>query len=216
MSSVVMIRAVAASLVLGWAGAAIAAPVSSFFDTDSESWTAIGDFAVPSTWTNTLGNPSGSIYVIDQAVGGTWSFVAPAKFLGNQSGTYGGTFSYDLRITASDSSPWGWPMVSITGSGVTLNWNGAWPAVNVWNHYDVTMNPAGGWIKASDSTTPSAVEFASVLSNLSSLLIRGEFMTGADTGYLDNTVLTPEPASLMLASVGIGLGLLRSRRIRHA
>ncbi|MFA7235621.1 MAG: laminin B domain-containing protein [Phycisphaeraceae bacterium] len=216
MSSVVMIRAVAASLVLGWTGAVFAAPVSSYFDTDKEDWTTGGDFAAPSTWTNALGNPVGAIYATDDTQGGTWSFVAPAKFLGNQSGAYGGTFSYDLRITASDSTPWAWPMVSITGSGVTLNWNGAWPDANVWNHYDVPLNPAGGWIKASDSTTPNAAEFASVLSNLSSLLIRGEFMTGSDTGYLDNAVLTPEPASLMLASVGIGLGLLRSRRIRHA
>lgn len=216
MSTVVMLRAVAASLLLGWVGAAIAAPVSSDFDTDSESWTAIGDFAVPATWTNTLGNPIGSIYVVDQAVGGTWAFAAPAKFQGDQSDAYGGTLSYDLRITASDSLPWAWPMLSITGGGVTLNWNGAWPDVNVWNHYEILMSEAGGWIKASDSTTPSTGEFKSVLSDLSSLRIRGEFMTGNDTGYLDNVVLIPEPASLMLASVGIGLGLLRSRRIPHA
>jgi hypothetical protein len=57
-----------------------------------------------------------------------------------------------------------------------------------------------------------------VLSDLTSLRVRGEFNTGPDLAFLDNVVLSaasaaPEPATLALVGLGLaGLGFSRRKQ----
>jgi hypothetical protein len=56
-----------------------------------------------------------------------------------------------------------------------------------------------------------------VLSSITSLRIRAEFQTGADTGHLDNVSLVPEPQGALLLAGGISalLCLHRARRSKR-
>jgi hypothetical protein len=146
---------------------------------------------------------------IDDASGGTWSFVAPAKFLGNKAAAYGAALSYDINISARDSVPWAWPDVELVGAGITLDRYLAAPTAGVWTHYDVPL-AAGAWQK-SGGVVATEAEMRAVLANLTYLSIRAEYLTGADQAYLDNVVMTPEPATLSLLALG-GLGALLRRR----
>jgi len=184
-----------------------AAPVESRFDTDGEGWTVIGDVH-GATWLATEGLPPGCFKAIDDTTGLTWYFVAPAKFLGDQSAAYGDTLSYDLWISARDATPGASPWVSISGGGLRLDWSGAFPTLQQWTHYEATLMPAGGWMIGDNPATEA--EMQQVLANVTSLQIRGEFMTGADFAYLDNVVLVPEAEAAVLLLLA-GVVLLRRR-----
>jgi len=194
--------------VLSLSAAAQAAPVLSSFDTDGEGWSATGDVH-GETWLATEGQPPGCFKAIDDTLGDTWAFVAPAKFLGDQSNAYGDALSYDLWISARDPAPWAYPWIALIGGGMELDWSGALPAVQAWNHYEASLTTAGGWKVGGVPATETQMQ--TVLSNLTAMRIRGEFLTGSDYGYIDNVSLVPEPATLALIVAG-AMAILRRRR----
>jgi hypothetical protein len=185
----------------------------SYFNIDAEDWAVIDwpDIQVgPAAWTGSTGNPGGSIFPNDPDTGDRY-FSAPAKFLGDKSAAYGGTLTYDMLVTDSDTPPWDQPFISITGGNMTLNWTAAaWPVVNAWNTYEVRLDETGGWTRSSDNSTPTASEFASVLSSLSALIVRGEFRSGTNRGYLDNVVLASDISILTVTKAGAGRGTVTS------
>lgn len=147
-----------------------AAPIaSSTFDTDSEGWSATGDVH-GFQWRPDVGSPPGSIFGIDDVTGDTWAFVAPAKFLGNKAAAYGAALSYDINISARDSSPWVWPDVELVGAGITLNWYHAAPPAGVWTRYDVPL--VAGACQRSDGGVATESEVRAVLANLTYLSIQ--------------------------------------------
>ena len=63
---------------------------TSTFDTGIDGWGLSGDSTTTApTFIATGGNPGGYIHGIDQVDGGTWYFVAPSKFLGDDTAAYG-------------------------------------------------------------------------------------------------------------------------------
>ena len=188
------------------------------FSVNDEGWRLIGDAstAVP-TYVSTGGNPGGFVRGFDQVVGGVWSWLAPAKFLGNDSAAYGQPLTYDLRMRGSgplfeDSD------IVLTGAGLTLHFDTSpVPADVPWTSYSILLSESAGW-KVGSLAGPLATQsqVLAVLSDLTSLRIRGEFITGSDNGDLDNVVLNatsvPEPNSLVLISLGL-LGLLSRRHV---
>jgi hypothetical protein len=180
----------------------------STFDTNDEGWSVTGDVH-GFQWQSGIGNPPGSVLGIDDVLGDTWGFLAPSKFLGNQGAAYGNTLSYDIKITASETSPWLSPDISLTGGGLTINLYEQSPVVNVWTSYEVLLTELAGW-KKSDDTIPTAAEMEQVLGNLTRLYIRAEYKSGADQANLDNVVLTPQPATMCLFGLG-ALSLLRRK-----
>ena len=81
-----------------------------------------------------------------------------------------------------------------------------------WVSYSVDLTVVAGWQKVASRTsvsgTPaSAVEIASVLGDLDSLLIRGEFISGSDQGRLDNVTLSavPLPAAFWPLAAGTAI-----------
>jgi Laminin B (Domain IV) len=174
---------------------------SSGFDVDADGWTVVGDAQgsnIKPDFNGTGGNPDGLISAKDNTVGGTYYFVAPEKYLGDVTVTYGKHLTFDLKTTALNS-PFKAYGVMLAGAGTTIVTFLAYDPdpVNTWKSYSIALDPSAGWklvpntgIKAESdlSSAPAASErdLRTVLGALNTLRIRGEFNTGPDTGALDN------------------------------
>jgi len=198
--------------------------VQSDFSSTTEGWLLAGDSTTAQpTFVATGGNPGGMANGTDAVTGGTWYWQAPSKFLGNESAAYGYNLSYDERMRGSG------PLFSdhdilLTGSSVTLYYDfigtsSLVPKDQIWTTYNIPLTESG-WKNLSNNQAATQSQFASVLSSLTQLRIRGEFITGPDNGDLDNVVLNgavpfqvPEPGSLALLALG-WLGMMASRRSR--
>jgi len=205
---------------------AIAITVSSTFDTDDDDWLAVGDSQSSTpTYLSTEGNPGGTIQVDDNVVGGVWYYQAPDKFLNDKSLAYNQTLTFDLwqKHYAStmlfESSD-----VVLKGAGLILTIDaGAYPTLwETWTGYSVPLKEGVGWMKVTAQTSlvgtvATQAEIQAVLASLDQLLIRGEFITGADTGRLDNVNmnLVPIPPALWLFGSGL-LGLVGIARRKKA
>lgn len=179
--------------VLGPLGAASAATlVASTFTANADGWSVLGDSAAPATWVSSGGHPGGFIQVDDTVSGGVMYWVAPAKLLGDQSAAYSGRLRFDLR--QSDlSSQFDADDVVVEGGGLTLVYDTAANPGTTFTRYSVPLTPVG-WHKATlAGPRPSVAEVKTVLASITSLRIRAEFRTGADTDAIDTVVMTAPP-----------------------
>ncbi len=166
---------------------------TSTFDTNNEGWTTFGDATSPNAaWHATGGNPGGHIRATDLSTGGTWHFVAPAKFRGNKCDAYGTFLRYDQftsDTTNEDQYP-DRPDVILFGGGLTLVFNNSENPNLTWTHYDVLLREDAGWrINNINGAVPTEAQFRAALSDISALRIRGEYRPLDDMGGLDNVVL---------------------------
>ena len=163
--------------------------LESTFDMGSDMWQVVGDAegggGAPD-YVTTGGNPGGYISADDDAAGGTWYWSAPLKFLGNQSGAYGKTLSFDLK-QSSTSSQFDNTDLIIEGNGITLALDLSSNPDTDWTAYSVRLDTSSDWKHDSlEGATASAEEIKMVLGSLDRLWIRGEYVDGRDTGGLDN------------------------------
>lgn len=190
-----------------------AAAATSTFDLDAEGWTAAGDIEGPLTWLDGGGNPGGHVQIDDLTIGGVTFFVAPAKFLGNQSAAAGSLLRFDLKqVYPGGANQFNDEDVILRGSGLTLVYNTASnPTNGAWTSYAVPLSAAGWKLNTLNGAAATEGQFAAVLSNLTGLTIRAEYQTGPDVGHLDNVALVPEPGAwaLLLAGLGVVGGLAR-------
>lgn len=164
----------------------------STFDTDNEGWTCDGDPESNSAyWFVFGGNPGGYIKMVDASTGGTWYFVAPPKFRGPKCDAYGKFIRYD-QWASNTSNPNTRPDVVLSGNGLTLVFDHPVQPGTGWTHYDLFLREDAGW-RLNDPATgpvPTQAQFKSVLSNITSFRIRGEYHHFAvDEGALDNVRL---------------------------
>lgn len=172
-------------------------PIQSDFATDADGWQIFGDAqgssAAP-TWVASGGAPGGYIQAQDDVTGGVWYFEAPAAFLGDRSGAYGGELAFDLRqsstssqFDASDVELVG----TVNGATVTLVYDTAANPETSWTSYQVPLDATAGWtVDTVDGAAATEAQLRAVLGDLEQLLIRGEYREGADTGGLDNPTLS--------------------------
>lgn len=195
-----------------------AAAAVSTFDTDAEGWYAQGDSQGPLAWVATGGQPGGHVQIDDLTTGGVTYFMAPAKFLGNQSGAYGSLLRFDLmQVYPGGANQFNAVDVGLQGGGLSLVYDtAANPANGSWTAYAVPLT-AGAWhVSALNGAVASEAQLRAALASLSALAIRAEYQTGADVGHLDNVSLVPEPApSVMLLGGLAALGGLAHRRGRR-
>jgi hypothetical protein len=183
------------------------------FSVEDEGWRLTGDStsALPAYFSSG-GNTGGFVRGQDSVVGGVWYWQAPSKFLGDDSAAYGEFLTYDLRMRGTgplfDDSD-----VILTGAGLSLHFDtSSVPQDGPWTSYTVLLSETAGWrVGSLAGALANQSQFLAVLADLSSLRIRGEFITGPDNGDLDNVVLhanaVPEPISLSLFAIGV-LGVL--------
>ena len=85
--------------------AAYASLVKSTFDVDADGWRVSEFFSASGTsiptYVATGGNPGGFIRTTD--IYGWNAYLAPSKFLGDQSAACGGSLEFDLRILTTDN-----------------------------------------------------------------------------------------------------------------
>jgi hypothetical protein len=170
--------------------------VLSDFQENDEGWTVVGDAqgtSVIPDWKWDADNGNGYISAKDDVVGGHWYWKAPQKFLGDMSGAYGYTLTYSLRQSNIDRQWIIAPHVILSGSGVRLVHDTSFNPGTAWTDYSVEIHEWKWRINSLDGDFTDKSILNTVISDLDSFLIRGEFRDGADTGDLDHVVLRYDP-----------------------
>jgi len=161
--------------------------VSSTFDADTEGWKQTHDGIYPA-WDKTQGNPAGSFLVRDGQRGGQFRYAAPEKFLGDKSGCYGWELNFDLQMSSggtwySDAAD----HVMISDGTLTLRADaGKSPSrFGGWASYSVPIKESA-WVNIATNAVATEKEMQTVLGNLTTLTIRGEYSGANTNGWLDN------------------------------
>lgn len=210
-----------------------AAAVSSSFDTDADGWTATA-FADTSTiftspplqsgiapdFNAAGGNPAGFISVVDPDSGWTY-FVAPSKFLGDQSDKLGGTLTFALQQHFENGSIIAVPATVALRSGslVLVHLAGTVPASTPdWTDFGVGLEAAHWRVGTAGGAVATDVEFAQALSALDGLFISAEFVTPIVevTGLDSVNLVAPVPLPAAVWGFTGALGVLGLRRRRRA
>jgi hypothetical protein len=198
-------------------GPVASAQITSTFDAGDEGWSTINDTS-SFGFDSTIGNPPGSIVGVDRVAGDIWYFSAPAAYLGDRSGSFGLSLSWDILGVTGNQALGGdrADVFLVSGStliGLDLD---VTPSTTEFTSVTATLDGVGWEFVSStngatNGTAVDAATFQSVLSNLDGLFIRGEYTDGSDSAALDNVVLeVPTPAGAMvLASAGLVVGRRR-------
>lgn len=175
----------------GVAGAPSLPSVKAFDDfvASAEGWTITGDDVtkVPK-YSSTGGNPNGQINATDGGTG-VYFFTAPKKYQGDLSGFYGGELHYDIKLSVA-TPIFEYADIELTGgNGVTLAYDYPTNPGVAWKRISVVLSEKGWKVTTITGAAATAVQFLTVLKNVARLRIRGEFIDGNDTAYLDNVFL---------------------------
>lgn len=192
--------------------------IESHFDTNAQGWGVSGD-ATAFTWVSTGGNPGGFVRATDIVASNTWFFVAGSQYYGDRSHYYGGTLSFDLKQFNAIDAQYDDRDIILTGGGKTLIFNTATNPGSDWTSYLVNLVEPGWTTGSLAGPATTSADFQTVLANLTSIQIRGEYRSGADSAGLDNVVLfTTQSSAVPLPAAALGgvtllggLGLSRSR-----
>jgi Laminin B (Domain IV) len=208
-------------------------PQASTFDTNAEGW-LVGDFynrpdlpdPVSPTYSSTGGNPGGYINWsqppehLEQ-----WSaFMAPAKFLGDMSGYYGGTLQFDLRYSGQSQQGGEIELQdsvvlegNVEGVPTQIRYRKDKPTDNAgWSTFTIPLIVDGstsgsGWYNITEPDNPWELDphspanettLRSILQNLTALRIDADWSTKKDIADLDNVRLVrktmPVPVVILL------------------
>ena len=162
------------------------------FDTDYEGWRIQGDAQGGSGMPDyhpSGGHPGGYLSATDDVAGGTWYWQAPGKYLGDISASYGQNLKFDLKQSGLNNQYDNYDLI-LQGTSFNLVFNTPNNPDTTWTSYSIALTENAGWYRG-DTTGPFAThsEFMEVISNLQNLYIRGEFIVGDDSGYIDNVSL---------------------------
>ena len=134
------------------------------------------------------GHPGGCITGVDEALGETWYFHAPATVLQQLPGAVNGTIGFSFRQSGTAMSLIDDDVV-IMGPAGRLSYRFPTPPGTDWRDYSVRLSASEGWTWNWNARATQA-QLESVLAAPTRLEIRGEYVTGDDEGSLDNFVLT--------------------------
>ena len=168
-------------------------PVSTF-DTNSEGWRATEDVLF-FEYVRSNDSPGGFIRVADMSTGATMYWVAPPKFLGDQSKFYNGTFEFEQRQSTVSRQVTSTQDVILEGDILKLTFDVPNNPGSEWTKVSIPLNETAGWVKA-DGKAPTQIEMLQVLGNILKISMRAEYTTDAETDDLDNvSFVEPERTS---------------------
>jgi len=180
----------------------VATPILSQFEGGTEGWTVStknmgANFATLEPAEDLLGfniaggNAGAYIEAVD-GVESSW-FVAPEKYLGDQSGMLGGRLEYATRQLSGTNLAVGTDHeVALVGKDITLvaELDSNNTVGSTWERVAVDLN-AEDWLIDGTSTAPTQAQLLAVLSDLNGLYIRAEYRFGTDNVGLDEVRLAP-------------------------
>ncbi len=204
-----------AALVAGLMVSQVQADVISTFDTDTDGWFKLpgSDAGSSVQWVSTGGNPDGFLQYNEVGSGFLDFVAAPAKFLGNKAGYYGGTLSFDIKTNTLSSPTNRNDQVKLIGDGIELRFELPNPSpLNEWHARSIDLVETAGWINTGDNQPPSQTEMLSVLGNLTALHLLTDYRSGTEKPSYDNIKLVPEPTTAALIGMVSPLALIRRRR----
>lgn len=177
---------------LGCSG--IPSKASTLFEGDDEGWLISGntDSTRPS-FRAMGGNPGGQICATDADPREFFYFVAPPKYLGAVSETFGKVLSFEININQMFNLQRGRDLV-LNGSGLSLvkNFNNS-PGTD-WTPRRVLLDGTSGWVVEDSGQPATDDDVRTVLRNLTAIRIRGEFVDGPqDTACIDNVYFGAPP-----------------------
>jgi len=183
----------------------LVAQIKSDFTANADGWTAPNSSTGLISYNGTGGNSGGYVSAVSVNIvlgAGTLPvplyFVAPAKFMGNQSSYMNGTILFDLQQSSTGGTAVQMAEVSISNGTTTLYYYPATPfapaVTPAWSSHSVSLNENSGYWKTADASTATSAtdaQIAAVLTSLNSLQIRGRFRSTVTTGGMDNVILMP-------------------------
>ena len=165
------------------------AVVSSDFSSGLDNWVAEGDCTY--LWSATGGNPSGYFKIEDDATGDINKAYAPSKFLGDWSAVTNGDYiSADIYLSTalSDYIETGNYLFKISGPGGTaIAIQNPEPVPFSWINYFVNMD--------ADSWSVVTGDWSSILEDVQSFSVTGEFIDGDEMDKIDNVFLSFSPVN---------------------
>ena len=183
----------------------------SSFDNSDEGWLVAGDgaSAVPS-FSPSDGNPGGHIFIDDGATGGVFYWDAPQQFLGDKSNTT--NLVFDLA-TSQTNAQFDDEDILIEGGGLTIAFDTeSNPGVD-FTSYNIALDDSAPWrLDNLNGQLATNAQIQQVLSDVTRLQIRGEFIIGFETGRLDNVglLLQEPPTNVLSQTFNNELDFLRS------
>ncbi len=168
--------------------------VQSTFNSDIDGWSFAGDVQAFG-WQGSGGNKGGWLEAVDTSADDTWYFVAPDEFLGDKAGFYDGEISFELKQSTL-ANQFDDEDVIMEGGGKRLVLDLTGNPGLAFTQFSVSLNEAPNWrLGRLDGPAATEADIRAVLSDMTGLQIRGEYVDGDDAGGLDNVVLeAPEGA----------------------
>ena len=215
------IQMIAAGCLLA-SGMAAAAPMASF-DSDNQGWSVV-DFLTQHAYLapTALGGAQyqagngGYVDFVDPS-NGSFFFAASSAFLGDLGSYFGGTLSYQQKLTTpSGFGSWtGDADVVLISGGQIYTYQHANRPGSDWTSFAVSLD-GNGWRKGTPfGAAVSGSEFQGALGNVSALYLNGEHVAGVvETTALDNVALhaVPEPETYAMLLAGLGVMAVAVRR----
>ena len=159
------------------------------FTDSADGWIVSGDTRPEEAlFSRTGGHPGGCITGVDEALGETWYFLAPAAVLQQLPKAVNGTISYSLKQSGAIIGLFDDDVV-VLGRAGRLSYRFAAGPGTEWTDFSVKLSAGQGW-KWNWNQTATQAQIEAVLAAPTLLQVRGEYVTGDDMGSLDNFVLT--------------------------
>ena len=166
--------------------------VTNDFSDSAQGWIISGDTQTAHpVFSPSGGHPGGCITGVDEALGETWYFHAPATVVQQLPAAVNGAISFSFKQSGTSVSLIDDDIV-ITGPAGRLSYRFPTGPGTDWRDYTVRLSASEGWTWNWNARA-TQTQLESVLSGATRLEIRGEYVTGDDEGSLDNFVLMAAP-----------------------
>jgi hypothetical protein len=178
--------------ILVFVSSPVAGQVSTTFDADLDGWLVTGDNSTQ--WQATGGNPDGCLDVNDLATGQLNWAIAPSRYHGDWTGaTTADSISVDYLLDRLSGSFLSNPTFILSGPGGRAESAEITPPELVWTTSTVTLDP--------NEWTVTSGDWASLMANVTSVRVGGEFVNGSEELLIDNVVLSFTPSFIFVPCV---------------